>query len=98
MALVLSGPERIDLALFGVGSPDLLNSTPDHETHLAARRVQCPAVVLARRTMDGDDLRTDQGPAPMRPTSLAIRSWATSCPNPRPADMTTSSPSRRWRH
>jgi hypothetical protein len=53
---VPSGPERIDLGLLGMGSPDLLYSTSAHENYVVARRVQRQAVVLTRCTMDGDDI------------------------------------------
>lgn len=41
----LSGPERIDLCLLGVESPDLLYSTPDHQNYLIAGRVQRSDIV-----------------------------------------------------
>lgn len=50
--LVPSGPERIDLGLLGMGSPDLLYSTSAHENYVVARRVQRQAVVLTRCTME----------------------------------------------
>ena len=50
------GPERIHLGLLGVGRPDLLYSTPDHASYLAARRVQRPAVVPTRCTLDAYDI------------------------------------------
>jgi len=48
-----------------------------------------PWVVLAR---------SGQGPGPIRPTSSAYRSWATSCTKPRPQTWLQRAPSRRRRH
>src|SRR5674476_1120159 len=56
-----SGPERIDLGLLGVGGPDFLYPTPDHKDYLATGRVQRHPGLLARCTMDGDDILLADG-------------------------------------